>query len=98
MTFRGFVAVDIPPTPALTEFVSQLRKAGSSLKVVSTDHLHLTLKFLGDTEEGLVSEIVTAIREAAAGTRPFEVRVRGTGAFPSASRMNVIWVAVDGAD
>ena len=98
MTFRGFVAVDIPPTPALTEFVLQMRKASASLNVVSTDHLHLTLKFLGDTEEGLVPEIATAIRESAAGTRPFEVRVRGTGAFPSPARMNVVWVGVDGAE
>jgi len=68
------------------------------LKVVSVDQLHLTLKFLGDTEEGLVSEIVTAIREAASGIRPFEIRVRGTGAFPSLGRMNVIWVGVEGAE
>ena len=98
MTFRGFVAVDIPPTPALAEFVSQLRNASSSLRVVSTDHLHLTLKFLGETEEGLVPEILTAIREASRGIRSFEIRVRGTGAFPSAARMNVIWVGVDGAE
>ncbi len=62
------------------------------------DQLHLTLKFLGDTEEGLVPEIVTAIREAASGIRPFEIRVRGTGAFPSLGRMNVIWVGVEGAE
>lgn len=98
MTFRGFIAVDVPPTPALADFAAQLRNASASLKVVSTDHLHLTLKFLGDTEDGLVPEIVTAIREAAAGLRPFEIRVRGTGAFPSPARMNVIWVGVEGAE
>src|SRR5437867_1222921 len=39
-----------------------------------------------------------AIREACAEIRPFEVTVRGTGAFPSLSRMNVIWIGVDGAE
>jgi len=98
VTFRGFIAVDIPPSPPLESFADQLRNASASLKVVSTDQLHLTVKFLGDTEEGLVSEIVATIREACAEVRPFDITVRGTGAFPSLSRMNVIWVGVDGAE
>ena len=98
MTFRGFIAVDVPGGPALDAFAADLRKASPSLKVVDTDQLHLTVKFLGDTEEGLVPEIVTTIREATADLRPFEARVRGTGAFPSLGRMNVIWVGVDGAE
>ncbi|TLZ55508.1 MAG: RNA 2',3'-cyclic phosphodiesterase [Methanobacteriota archaeon] len=98
MTFRGFIAVDVPGGPALDAFAAGLRKASPSLKVVDTDQLHLTVKFLGYTEEGLVPEIVTTIREATADLRPFEARVRGTGAFPSLGRMNVIWVGVDGAE
>ncbi len=98
MTFRGFIAADVPPTPDLESFAVELREAGGPLKVVSVDQLHLTLKFLGDTEEGLVPEIVTAMREAASGVPPFEIRVRGTGAFPSLGRMKVIWVGVEGAE
>jgi len=98
MTFRSFIAVDIPPTPSLESFAEQLRTASASLKVVSTDQLHLTVKFLGDTEEGLVPEIVTAIREACADIQPFPITVRGAGAFPSLSRMNVVWVGVEGAE
>ena len=98
MTFRGFVAVDVPSTPALDTFAADLRKASPSLKVVATDQLHLTVKFLGETEDGLVPEIGTAIREAVEGLAPFKIRVRGTGAFPSLSRMNVIWVGVEGAE
>ncbi len=98
MTFRGFIAVDIPRSPALDALAADVRKASPSLKVVATDQLHLTVKFLGDTEEGLIPEIVAAIREATSGAQPFEMRVRGTGAFPSLSRMNVIWVGVEGAE
>jgi 2'-5' RNA ligase len=98
MTFRGFIAVDIPRSPALDALAADLRKASPSLKVVGTDQLHLTVKFLGDTEEGLVPEIVAAIRKATSGVPPFEIRVRGTGAFPSLSRMKVVWVGVEGAE
>lgn len=98
MTFRGFIAIDVPTSPSLDALAADLQKASPSLKVVPTDHLHLTIKFLGETEEGLVPEILTAIREAAAGIQPFEIRVKGTGAFPSLTRMNVIWVGVEGAE
>lgn len=98
MTFRGFIAIDVPSAPALDAFAADLREASPALKVVATDALHLTLKFLGDTEEGLVPEIRTAMTEAIGDLHPFEIRVKGTGAFPSLGRMNVIWVGVDGTE
>lgn len=98
MTFRGFIAVEVPAGPALEALAAELRNASGSLRVIPTDRIHLTLKFLGDTEEGLVPEIVAAIREATAGVHPFELRIRGTGAFPSLGRMNVIWVGAEGAE
>jgi 2'-5' RNA ligase len=90
--------VEVPSGPLLNALAADLREATASLKVVPTDRLHLTLKFLGDTEEGLVPDIVTAIREATADVRPFELQIRTTGAFPSLGRMNVIWVGVEGAE
>jgi 2'-5' RNA ligase len=98
MTFRGFIAVDFPRSQTLDALAADLRKASPSLKVVGTDQLHLTIKFLGDTEEGLIPEIIATIQKATSGVQPFEIRVRGTGAFPSLSRMNVIWVGVEGAE
>ncbi|MCI4371754.1 MAG: RNA 2',3'-cyclic phosphodiesterase [Thermoplasmata archaeon] len=98
MTFRGFIAVDVPSSPSLERLAGELRNASPSLKVVRTDQVHLTVKFLGDTEDGLVPEIITAIQEACVGVRPFGIRVHGTGAFPSLGRMGVIWVGVEGAE
>src|SRR5437016_14584240 len=98
MTFRGFIAVDVPGGPVLDALAGDLEKASPSLKVVDTHQLHLTVKFLGDTEEVLAPQIVTAIKEATAGLRPFQIRVRGTGAFPSSRRLKVIWVGVGGAE
>ena len=98
MPFRAFVAADLPAIPALEDLVRDLRAASRDLKVVSPDRLHLTLKFLGDTEEGLVPEIVSAIREACAGVPPFSMPVRGTGAFPNLSRPSVLWVGLEGGE
>jgi 2'-5' RNA ligase len=98
MTFRGFIAAEVPGMPALEVLATELRSASRALKVVDPNQLHLTLKFLGDTDEGLVPQIVDALRAATADTTPFSIRVRGIGAFPNIARMNVIWVGVDGAE
>lgn len=98
MTFRGFISADLANHPALEAFMQELRTAGPSLKIVSPDQLHITLKFLGDTEEGLVPEIVDVMRRASASAGPVRLRIRGTGAFPKISRINVIWVGLEGAE
>ena len=98
MRFRGFIAADLPTTDRLEPLVRELRTSGAPLKLVATGQLHATLKFLGDTEEGLVDDIVEAIRAACRGVPPFSLSLRGTGAFPSLSRMNVVWVGLEGAE
>ena len=98
MPFRAFISADLPAVPALVALARELREASRDLKIVDAEHLHLTLKFLGDTEEGLVPEIASAMREASAGVLPFVIRVRGTGAFPGLAAPNVLWVGIEGGE
>lgn len=98
LPFRAFISADLPPLPTLAEVTRNLAAASRDLKTVATDHLHLTLKFLGDTEEGLVPEIASAMREASAGVHSFSIRLLGTGAFPSLSRPAVLWVGIEGGE
>lgn len=98
MPFRGFIAVEVPTTEPLERLARELRTSGASLKIVSLENLHATLKFLGDTEEGLVSEVVDAIRKATGEVSPFVARLRGAGAFPGLARMNVAWVGIENAE
>ena len=96
--FRGFIAVEVPLSEALDELLRELRTSGAGLKVVSAENLHTTLKFLGETEDGLVPDIMEAIRRGTADVRTFPARLRGTGAFPSLARMNVAWIRIEGAE
>lgn len=98
MPFRAFISADLPPIASVETLVRELRDASRDLKLVSADHLHVTLKFLGETEEGLVPEIVSAMREASAGIGPVTLAVRGTGAFPSPARPRVLWIGLEGAE
>jgi len=98
MAFRAFVSVDLPEIEPLKAFSEELRRTGAPLKLVDLRQIHLTLKFLGDTEEVLVPKIVDAMRASAAGVSPFTVRLVGAGAFPNLRRPNVLWVGMAGAE
>jgi len=76
--------------------MAELRASGAPLKLVKLEQVHLTLKFLGDTEEALVPKLVDAMRRSVAGVAPFVVRIVGTGAFPNLRRMRVLWVGMEG--
>ena len=95
MKFRAFISADISPTDLLVSLLEQLRRARSDLKVVKATNLHVTLKFLGDTDESLVGEIADGMRASSEGIGPFRLRLQGIGAFPSMSNIRVVWVGMD---
>ena len=77
----------------------QLKRAAGGVKWVEPRNLHLTLKFLGETDEGRVPVIAEAMRAAVASQEPFAVHVVGIGAFPSARRPRVVWLGItEGAE
>ena len=96
MAFRAFISADLPRLDRLEPLMAELRASGAPLKLVKLEQVHLTLKFLGDTEEALVPRIVEGMRRSVAGVAPFAIRVRGTGAFPNLRRMRVLWVGLEG--
>jgi 2'-5' RNA ligase len=98
MNFRAFVAVDVQCGPELRTAIEQLKGYGRSLKPVHPDNVHITLKFLGDTEESAVPELEKVMRSAVDGIAPFQVRLVGTGVFPNARSPRVVWVGMDGAE
>lgn len=98
MKFRAFISVDIEPSQNLVSLLEELRRSGGDLKVVRPENMHITLKFLGDTAESLVGGIVERLTEAVADTQPFNLTLRGMGAFPSLTNIKVVWVGMeDGA-
>ena len=96
--YRAFVAVEIGRMPELLKFVKALRELDSDLKFVKLDKLHITLKFLGDIDEDLIPEIEDFMKKSVSGKEPFEMTLKGTGAFPNLNRISVVWAGIEGAE
>lgn len=94
---RLFVALELPASvrAALGETAARLRAAcGGGVRWTDPDGIHLTLKFIGETE----SARLEAVRMALAGVhaaRAIEAAFRGVGWFPNARHPRVLWAGVE---
>lgn len=95
---RTFIAVALTGEVRLwvARRMEDLRPCIRGIRWVSPENLHLTLRFLGDVEEGRMPEAHQAVRSAAAGVGPFAIRPGAFGAFPNAQRPRVLYVSLEG--
>ena len=75
--------------------ISKLQATGANVRWVKPEHLHLTLKFLGDVDLRDIPEVCAAMKRAAAHTPPFTLRMVGAGAFPRPSQPRTVWIGAD---
>jgi len=79
----------------LAEEIDRLRGLSRSVAWIVPENLHITLKFLGPIELTQRALVATAVARLAAGVAPFDITLRGLGAFPSLTRPRVIWGGID---
>ncbi|WP_316899126.1 RNA 2',3'-cyclic phosphodiesterase [Pseudodesulfovibrio indicus] len=97
---RLFVGIGLPDTyrqllKPLTASLSRL--TDSSINWSRPGTWHLTLKFLGETEEARIPALKDAL--ASLDSPCFTLRAGGAGAFPNAQRPKVLWLGLaQGAD
>ena len=95
---RTFVAV---PLPAEIQAAMHLAARDLSAQIPEViwsrkaENLHITLRFLGQVDQTLLGQFVSALAEAMGSRDGFEIGLRGLGAFPSARDARVIWVGVE---
>ncbi|QDT50351.1 2'-5'-RNA ligase [Symmachiella dynata] len=91
---RTFLAFRIAANPKLQRVHADLGELGRSVRPVVPENWHVTLKFLGDTQESMIAPLTAILEEAAAGREPFLVDLHGLGVFPHLRRPNVVWVGL----
>jgi len=92
---RLFVALPLgrPAIAELNALVHLGRRSAPFVRWVRPEHLHITLKFLGDVEAGPEAEAIAAL-DALEAEPPFQFNLAEVGAFPSPARPRVIWTGI----
>lgn len=97
MALRCFIAIEIPEAikRAIVSSIDGLKKSGADVKWVSPEHIHITLQFLGETEEALVPVINETLDKILLPYSSFYIKIAGVGCFPDTRRPRVIWVGTE---
>lgn len=93
---RLFVAINLPPDlrQSLFDSTTPLRSGQFPVRWVMPDAMHITLKFLGETEDERADSVRRIMRETTVRHRPFMLRFGPIGAFPNLRRPRVVWLGV----
>ena len=70
----------------------------SKIKInwVKNSNLHLTLKFIGQTPESSLKEIIDAVSKITSTIDPFNLKLSGTGCFPNNTKPKTLWLGITG--
>jgi 2'-5' RNA ligase len=95
---RTFIAIPLPAEARnlLASLQDEMRPLGSDVRWTAVPSIHLTLKFLGEIDAGILPRLAGRLRDTAATHSPFRLHLRGLGAFPELRGPRVIWCGVGG--
>ena len=99
-TVRSFLAFDMENESVLKKLAlvqNLLMKTGADLKLVQPQNIHITIRFLGDIKLATAQKILEEMKKTQFA--PFDVRIRGLGAFPNMRYPRVVWAGItEGAE
>ena len=93
---RSFLAIELPGTilKKIGEVQEDLKSSYADVRWVSSERIHLTLKFFGNINESRIEPLVKSIEGQIWPTAPFPLRVKGIGVFPHLKNPRVIWIGL----
>nr|WP_238480885.1 RNA 2',3'-cyclic phosphodiesterase [Desulforadius tongensis] len=95
---RLFVAINLPAEMKvkLQQIQRRIAQCQCDVKWVKPENYHLTVKFLGDTEDNKIQKIDSVLADTAKDTAAFKLSFTGLGAFYQMGIPKVLWIGVQG--
>ena len=93
---RTFIAIDVPPAvlDTITRIQNRFKPLGLHASWVKPGNIHLTLKFLGDTDPDRIPGIQNKLTETLAPFAPFRLSLNSVGVFPDTKNPRVLWLGL----
>lgn len=97
MSMRTFFALDIDEAirDRLSAAQRRLDDRASKIKFVDMSRLHVTLKFLGDVGDDVLSDVCELAADIAATISPFDFEISGLQCVPPAGALRMLWAGVE---
>lgn len=100
MGLRCFISIelDVPVENNIAEAIAVLKTGNFDVNWVADKNIHLTLKFLGDTDKAIISSIKKGLLRISSSHAPFNIKVHGAGVLPDIKRPRVVFIGLDITD
>jgi len=92
---RSFFAFDIDNEDVRRKMAKGQRllaETGADIKLVETENIHVTMRFLGNVAPSMVDSLFKRMKQIQFA--PFAVQLKGIGVFPSLSYPRVVWIGI----
>lgn len=95
---RAFLAIDLDEDlkPKINKIIKSFKEIDANIKYVDLANLHFTLKFFGDIDVEGIDLLSQRISNVVSEFEPFNIKIKGCGAFPNNNHIKVIWVGLEG--
>jgi RNA 2',3'-cyclic 3'-phosphodiesterase len=93
---RTFIGVDIGKAIRQRAVALQdaLAQAGTQVKWVEPENIHVTLLFLGEVDDREVPNVCRVVGETVSRHQPFSMTIERVGCFPNPRRPRILWIGV----
>ncbi len=93
---RLFIALELSDQQKkeMHELQQRTKQYLKGVRWVRPQGMHLTLKFLGDTEESRVEQVQDILKQASEQIDPFAIKYGSSGVFPGPKKARVLWVGL----
>jgi RNA 2',3'-cyclic 3'-phosphodiesterase len=94
-SIRSFLAFDIENNTVLNRLTAtqkRLVQTGADMKLVESQNIHITMRFLGNIKSATAEKVLEEMKQIQ--FVPFNVQIKGVGAFPNPNYARVVWVGI----
>ncbi len=93
---RTFIAINVPPAvlDTIIRIQNRFKSLGLHASWVKPGNIHLTLKFLGDTDPDRIPGIQNKLTATLAPFAPLQLSLDSAGVFPDFKSPRVLWVGL----
>lgn len=106
-SLRTFIAIPVSPSllqtasgepSELAQTMDELSMFAPAVRVTDPLKLHVTVKFLGDTDLSHIPRVLEIMSEVVATVPESEWALQGLGVFPNLSQPRVVWAGLHPSD
>ena len=94
---RLFIALKVEPGEPLLTMISSFKSGLNmdSIKWTNPGNIHITLAFLGDTNEKMIITLCSMLKENCTGFGEFQLILKGSGIFRNMNDPRIIWTGIE---